>query len=549
MSFGLKPKNYITRLQNHINSQDNRTFVVWALLLYFVFVAITITLHEIWFDEMQAWLIAKDSSSLSELFQNLSYDGHPLLWYLPLYLLSRITHNPIAMQFFHLIIATCTAYIFLKFAPFTRLQRLLFIFGYFPIYEYAVISRNYSLGICFIFLFCALFKPGPNKNYLALSVILFLLSQTNAYGFILVASLAAMLVFEFLTDRELRKFLSGKKILIALCICLVLSGLVLSNVAITPKSDGLYAGIWACNLDLKHFPETLKTVWHGFVPVPRLNKYCYWGTNVLPGKTLPDFLSLSILCFVLLMFIKIPLIFFLFSFGTAVILTFEYLIYHGFIRHYGHLFILFVACLWLSKCCSKEKQLKHLLLLETVKFCSMYKMTFFNILLSIHFAIGLFASGMDWFCPFSTGRAAAQYIKDSGMDNLPLVGDCDTSTPVIAGYLDRSIYYPRRNRLGTFTVFDSNRLAYLNERFLLRKAQEWATDTKSNVLIVLNHSLKTKSDSIIKIREFQNSIWDNENFCLYLLQYQPKNVVEINKPIKYNSAAQPENIFDSNDEK
>ena len=519
MSIEKKLMDLGTRLKDYINSQDSRTFVRWSLLLYFVFVAVTIAFHEIWFDEMQAWLIAKDSNSLSELFQNLSYDGHPLLWYIPLYLLSRITHNPAAMQFLHLVIATFAAYVFLKFASFTRLQKLLFIFGYFPVYEYAVISRNYAIGIFFIFLFCALFRPGPNKNYLVLSIVLFLLAQTSAYGLIVAVSLAAMLVFEFLTDRNLQVSLSDKKTVAAFCVCLILLGFFLSNIVMTPKSDGLYAGTWAYNLDLKHFPETLKTVWNGFVPIPRLDKYCYWDTNVLPGKTLPDFLSFFILCFVLMMFVRVPLIFFLFSFGTVMILATEHFIYRGYLRHHGHLFILFIACLWLSKYCEKEKDLKSPLPLRAAKFCSTHRMAFFNILLSIHFAVGIFASGMDWFFPFSTGRAAAYYIKDNGMDKLPIVGDCDVSVPVIAGYLDCSVYYPRRDRISSFAVFDKNRFEYLSEHLLFTKAQKFAEDRKSDVLIVLNHELKMNSSSLTKLKEFQKSIWPIENFYLYLLKH------------------------------
>jgi hypothetical protein len=42
-----------------------------------------------WLDELQAWLIARDSSSVIDLFKNLKYEGHPGLWHICLYLISR----------------------------------------------------------------------------------------------------------------------------------------------------------------------------------------------------------------------------------------------------------------------------------------------------------------------------------------------------------------------------------------------------------------------------------------------------------------------------
>jgi hypothetical protein len=51
------------------------------------------------------------------------------------------------MQGLHLLIATTTVYLFVRFAPFSLLQRLLFSFGYFPFYEYSVICRSYGLSL------------------------------------------------------------------------------------------------------------------------------------------------------------------------------------------------------------------------------------------------------------------------------------------------------------------------------------------------------------------------------------------------------------------
>ncbi|MEO0458839.1 MAG: hypothetical protein AAF152_19975, partial [Cyanobacteria bacterium P01_A01_bin.114] len=113
--------------------------------------------HEMWRDELQAWLLARDSTSIIDLFQNTRTEAHPALWHLCLYGLAQISHNPLIMQLFHLTVATASVYLIARFSPFTQLQRTLLAFGYFSLYEYAVISRSYALGVFFVFLFCSLY--------------------------------------------------------------------------------------------------------------------------------------------------------------------------------------------------------------------------------------------------------------------------------------------------------------------------------------------------------------------------------------------------------
>ena len=120
----------------------NAGFLLLAVLVFFFLGLVLLLRHEMWQDEWQAWLLAKESLSLPELFRNLRYEGHPGLWHLGLYLVSRVTPDPLGMQLLHLLVATASVYVFLRYSPFTRLQKILFILGYFPFYEYAVISRN-----------------------------------------------------------------------------------------------------------------------------------------------------------------------------------------------------------------------------------------------------------------------------------------------------------------------------------------------------------------------------------------------------------------------
>src|SRR5262245_18036789 len=69
--------------------------------------------HEIWLDEAHHWLLARDSHSISNLFFNARYEGHPLLWNLILFWFSRFSTNVMGMQIINVIIITMAVGLFL----------------------------------------------------------------------------------------------------------------------------------------------------------------------------------------------------------------------------------------------------------------------------------------------------------------------------------------------------------------------------------------------------------------------------------------------------
>jgi hypothetical protein len=58
--------------------ENKLPFPLCITVLFFLLSLNTILHHEMWRDELQAWLIARDSDSIAQLFfQNLRYEGHP----------------------------------------------------------------------------------------------------------------------------------------------------------------------------------------------------------------------------------------------------------------------------------------------------------------------------------------------------------------------------------------------------------------------------------------------------------------------------------------
>jgi len=235
--------------------RSNNAFTGFLTLAFLIFGFLGMINHEMWGDELQAWLIAKDSLSVFDLFKNLRYESHPGLWHVCLYLITRFTRNPVAMQLFHLFLATVVIYIFARFSPFTRLQKVLFSFGYFPFYEYCVISRNYGIGLLLIFSFCTLFETR-NKSFLLLGVILFLLANTNIYGLCIAIALGLTLLFECILDRT-RLQLSASKWDLTISIIIAIFGIVISVVQIIPPSDSSLAAGWITKLNIERLEESI----------------------------------------------------------------------------------------------------------------------------------------------------------------------------------------------------------------------------------------------------------------------------------------------------
>src|SRR5207244_5130316 len=115
------------------------------------------------------------------LYDNLRFEGTPMLWYLILWVLTKLTSNMLAMQIVHVVIAAGVVFVFALLAPFGRAIKVLFAFGYFPFFEYATISRSYGL-LFFLFLIGTAIASSAMPRPFLLAMVLVLLSQVSIWG-------------------------------------------------------------------------------------------------------------------------------------------------------------------------------------------------------------------------------------------------------------------------------------------------------------------------------------------------------------------------------
>ena len=464
---------------------DHR-FAVTLSTVFLIIGAVIAWHHEMWRDEMQAWLIARDAPSVIELFKILKrYEGHPSVWHLGLYVLQFFTSSPIIMQPYHLIIATATIFVFSRFSPFTRLQKTLFAFGYFPFYEYAIICRNYAIGILLLCLFCTLFSRWKQKFPLV-GLILFVLAHTSVHALIIVMSIALFLILEVVIASE-----RPSRTHMGIGFALILTGIGTAIYQIAPAADQGTRPGWTTAFDWHHLQNVLNLISRVFFAIPRSMMH-FWNTNFLDpipnSAQIKLVLSVLILLFVIGLLLRKPTVLLMYLCGTTGLLAFFYTKYFGSVRHHGFLFMLFIAAVWISHYSYEARRLASPLKATSWGLARAFNIVFVVVLL-IHAVGGVTAAKLELTYPFSTGKAVARFIKEeANLEGMLIAGAApDDLTLEVLGYLEKDeFFYPRSDRFGSFGVWD---MAWRDGRNLhivevLRRVQRLADERGEDILIV-----------------------------------------------------------------
>lgn len=473
--------------------------------------------HAMWRDELNGWLLARDSYNFSELFANVRYEGHPLLWYLFLDFLNLFTHNAIAMQILHWLIASSVVFLWIKYSPFTNLQKGLFIFGYLPFYEYLVISRNYAIGLLCVFLFCILFETRKN-SYLLLAIILAFMANTNAYCLLMAIALNFTLIVEYIFREKSHHKLRASQSNIIFGSIIFLIGVSIAIVTLLPPLDSNLQGgatQWMLQFDFFHLCKALTRIWNSYVLilVPAESRFL--------DVFIFAFISVTILAFVATFLIKKPFALLFYLLGNFEILAFTYIKFLGSARHYGHLYIILIVSSWLasyyptSNWLINSGKMKRAIA-AWINFCDRKKTIFITLILYAQLAAGIVSFSRDLIIPYSASRATANYIKSHQLEQMFVVGSEDFAISPISAYLHRKIYYPESKKLGSFVLFNSQRNP-INADGILEQVSKIAKETKQDILLILNHEIEASKDDlkISLVKEFTHAFIHNEKYYLY----------------------------------
>ena len=208
-------------------------------MIVFAAAYIVITIfHEPWFDEAQAWQIAKCANLSDILFEIPHYEGHPPLWHLILAIPAKAgVPFEIGLKTIGLIISLASVYLILFKMPYPKWMRCLLPFSFFVFYQYGIIVRPYGLMLL-ILLMMALKFPERNTHPWKFIFLMILLCLTSAYGMVLAAGIAVCMVWELIREKGMKGFIRGLfRDSRTQALCVLLAAAVIIVVQILPRPD------------------------------------------------------------------------------------------------------------------------------------------------------------------------------------------------------------------------------------------------------------------------------------------------------------------------
>ena len=409
-------------------------FAIAVTVLFAIVLGTALWHHEMWRDELQAWAIARDSASLAQLWTNTRYEGHTALWYVLLFVASRLVRTPAAMQLLQGLVAVATTWLIASRAPLPRAWRALLPFGYFLAYDYGVISRPYGLGVLLLVGWCIVRTARP-RAWLLPALLLALLANTSVYGALLAATAFASMLVPALREGAVRA--ASARILLATAI--VGLGGVAAATWMMPPAEFRERAVEAPAAEVDdRLVEAVDAPIRAFVPLPAPHVHPYlWTSNALINGGGPRRREAAAIVGILLVVIitagfrqldeRV-----LFAGFSIAYLAFSYFVYVGNVYHHGHLVLAFLAALWLARGDTR------------------WPRPLVTGALALHVLAALMMLWVDLREPFSGARGGARLLARASGGNTPIVAVPASVGTGVAAFLDRPLFFPARGYAGTF---------------------------------------------------------------------------------------------------
>ena len=169
-------------------------FSIVITILYAILTLNTVLHHEVWADEAQAWQLCK-YLSISELFNHLKNEGHPILFYLMVMPFAKLFPNIIFMKLICWFFMSMSVFLLMYFSPFKIYSKLAIILSAGFIYFFPVLARNYSI-IPFLVFWAAILYNKQKEHPILYATIIALLTNTHIIMFFFSFCLAIQFFYE-----------------------------------------------------------------------------------------------------------------------------------------------------------------------------------------------------------------------------------------------------------------------------------------------------------------------------------------------------------------
>lgn len=500
----------------------------FAAVVLVLFLAATIPVvlrHEMWRDEVQAWLLARDVPSLGALFWQLHYEAHPALWYLLLRPLARAGVGITGVQWVALAAAAAAVYLFARLAPLPRALRALFAFGYFVVYGYSVVARSYSLTMLLLIGAVAVLAV-PRPRAVLGGILLGLAANTTVYGAILAAALGGALVLDTVIGPAHTMGRAGvvqRLRRIAPTVLITAAGVLLAYAQVRTPADAPFRGndvVAARTRPDSAVVPRLTAVWRAYAPVPATGPLGgVWEGDFLLGRSprwvLPV-VGLSVALVILFAFLLrrsvLALSFYLAA--TIALLLFSAFVYTGALYHHGHLFLALVLAIWIAA--AQRRFGGSAAPPARNSWLDRRAWAAVAAVFAVQVAGGAVRLVLDYRFPFSAGRAVAVYLRERGLDRRPVLAPFSFKATTVAAYLGRPVREFDAGRWVTFMPLDAH-VPRRTDSELLALARDCCLGERGTAVMVLDHPLAGSAPGLVvqQLASFTESIVPSEHFYLY----------------------------------
>lgn len=520
--------------------------------------------HELWLDEAQHFLIGRDSSTLGSLYQNMRYDGHPRLWNALLYFVTHyISASYAGLQILHLLITTSALFVFLRYAPFSLLMKIMIMSGYYFLFEYNLLSRNYALGILCLFICCRLLDDF-RKNRWWIGVMLFLLCNTHLFF-----AFAAIGIFIYLlpeltgisvlrgsagtrasistgsagtmtsilpgTAGAKQRFLAGSLPVIGLFLAGLFCAIIQTR---TPAEDNCYAVKPAEWLSSQNLTFAYTGLVKGWLPIPRIPSERFWNTWLVDslGTTMRKFLFLFFLFFpaVFLWRQRRTLLFYYSS--LLLLLAFLVVTQLSGTRYFGMVYIYFISACWIAggrlngAAGGASARIAGSTGTDVFGVANMpggpvlraVLKTTLQFVLVVQILVSIYALAQDFSRPFSESRNTVMYIKDHQLDDQEIVVDGYNAGPVLCAYLGKKVFYLDVGSEGSYLYFKKSNFPVPRRSIEQEMSQAYFLQRLDKFILISNREINEKAIrsggilfQVAPLSNFQRSMILSENYFIY----------------------------------
>ncbi|MCR5599926.1 MAG: hypothetical protein K6G33_04180 [Ruminococcus sp.] len=450
-------------MNDTVKRKDLITAVVVTVIVNII-VIVGLYFHEPWFDEAQAYLIARDSSLHDIILHWTHYEGHPPLWHL--LLKCGITIGlpfETALKLLNLIFVEAVLLMIEFFSPFSRITKIMIPASFYLLYQYSVVSRPYMM-LLFACLLAAVFYGKRYEKPMRYTAALLFMCLTHSYGLafaggIIIADMAGEAIRERSVGKMAARIIKCKKLLV--CYVFLLMGALAIIAEIMPYSD-TFAMNRVVASDNKGFFACYLLSWL-FIPSENLvtsfsSEIMYMSEEANPISELIAAGIISLIIWTILFMIckKRRMLSEMFiPYACIAVLTSMYIKPH----HFGIFIMYMLFVLWTA---AEKERITLSEFTEPIKKAGMSEKMSRGIVLTaviVFSAVNVFWNGMSYYNEikkvYDPASSLAQWIKKYDLQDRTLLTTWEKSDPHIFNgasvasnaYFDKNIYYNMYNGL------------------------------------------------------------------------------------------------------